>query len=220
MRKAKKRKRSLRERNKLVEQWSGLTVAMVKKIWHKKVIRKLGFKDAVQVGMFGLISSASNWDKKKGILFSTYAAKGIIRSIFRVAYIQQSLVMLPHTRPTPENLVPYVEQAKRCYLCSVLPELEDERASLCPLQQADIDVERAKLREAISLLDERNGEVFSDWLDGKKTVHIALEYGISKQRVHQLLHNAIRDVYSLLKNRDSDESLLPTSLLQMRNYER
>ncbi len=219
MKEQKRRRRSLKARNKLVEQWSGLPAAMVKKVWHKRVIKRLGFEDAVQVGMFGLIASAAKYDATRGAKFSTYAAKGILRAIFKVAYTQQSLVMLPETRPTPESLAPYVDQAKHCYLCSVLPEIEDKKATWCFLAEEDHRIERAKLDKAISMLGERNGQVFADWLRGKKTIRIAAEQGVSKQRIHQLLHNAIKKIFSLLKNRDSDEDLLPTTLLQVNHHE-
>lgn len=77
--------RNLDARNLLVMKYERLPYYVAGRMWKSKLIRNLGYDDAVQIGYIKLIRAAELWEEGRGVEFMTYAYRSIQLGIYCAA---------------------------------------------------------------------------------------------------------------------------------------
>lgn len=78
-------RRSLEERNALVEKYYYLPRYVWKRMQYRADVKRLGPDDGESAGWEGLIRAAHDFDESRGLQFTTYAYRWVLQSLLRAA---------------------------------------------------------------------------------------------------------------------------------------
>lgn len=175
-------KGDINSRNRIIEVNIGLIINEAKK-WAGSI----GYEDAFQEGVTGIIKAINKFDVKKGFKFSTYAIFWIRQAIYRYYVNSCFLIRLPIYKYEEKG-----DKPKIVYL--------DNPDMYLELSKNAKDVELSLDIELFDFLNEREKYVLQMWLNGYDGQIIAKKLEISRERVRQIRVKALEKIRLNLDN--------------------
>jgi RNA polymerase sigma factor (sigma-70 family) len=179
------------ERNALAAKNIGLVGGVLRRRFGGRdgavVLRCGGWDDAFQAGCLGLLRAAELFDELQGKKFSTYAEWWIVRAVQHCASRQCGAMTVPHRLGArhPDKVPP---EAKAAMQPVVSVEAAGESGRR-PEDKRPPDVNGLlDLRDAMACLTRREKSLVRlHFRDGKTYVQIGKRYGLSRERIRQLM---------------------------------
>lgn len=163
-------RRSIADRNALVEEWAGLPLFVWKRC--KQALAPVTEEDALAYGTFALIRAAELFDETRGFKFTTYAVWAIRKEMFKArkyAYTGRETIYRQATRNAAS-----------------LDRLEDQRRKPLALEDQEF------LDKNIALLPRRQRDLLRLHFWERMTYEaIGKRWKLTKQRVQQIARSAI-----------------------------
>jgi RNA polymerase nonessential primary-like sigma factor len=212
-----KSRRSIAERNALVEQWIGLASFVARRI----SVSRLTPDEMLRAGEDGLLRAAELWDETRGVRFNTYAYRCIHHAIWK-ANRMALLIHVPENMQRVGKLCPgwaatrerHGEAARRAMRVGRLrcePKAQPpggnedewgvrEPASPEPLRD-DVDADDlADLEAAMAKLTEKQRDVLRMRVWQEMTLAQTGEaMGLTRERVRQIQKEAVKRLRELMQ---------------------
>lgn len=193
----KRRRRSIAERNKLVEQWIGLPGFVIKKLWNIKGIRRIGFDELMSLGFVALIRAAEYYDEKREgkAAFNNYAYCSIRNLYFdSINSYTPTCIKLPSRmfrKDYPVSAAVF-KQAKRALVKIDVAEAEGKASAMDVVAEAGLKDECQRVVKALHSLPKRLYAVLHKaCFLGKTLKQIGEEMGFTRARAGQLKIEAL-----------------------------
>ncbi len=185
------------ERQRLIEENTGLAWLMAFQLWPSPRIRRLGdFEDVLQTAFAGLCRAADYYDPNRGIKFSTYACKVIRQNLLAASLTEGGTIRLP------QNALRILGESRERVRAALVGRrsLDAVRDMAAPAGGEGTDLELVQL--ALGLLTKDELRIVKEhFFQGQTYQTIGARLKISKQAVETRCKVALRRVGRQLRRR-------------------
>jgi RNA polymerase sigma factor (sigma-70 family) len=168
-------------------------------------------EDLVAEGVLGLFEAASRFDPGHGVKFSTYASWWVLKRMRESLGAHASIVRVPRYRRDDGSVRPFardlsLEEPARAGGTLALHDVLAETATPLPDEHLVREAGRRRLERLLGALPPRHREVLARrfGLDGRRPeplATLAAEFGLSRERIHQIEREAIERLRRLMRRR-------------------
>lgn len=172
---------------------------------------RVSTEDLVAEGVLGLFEAASRFDPAHGVKFSTYASWWILKRMRESLGANASIVRIPRYRRDDGSSRPYIrdvslEEPARVGGTLSLHDVLAESSIPRPDDELVREDGRRRLERLLESLPARHREVLVRrfGLDGRRPeplAALAAEFGLSRERIHQIEREAIERLRRLMRRR-------------------
>jgi RNA polymerase sigma factor (sigma-70 family) len=172
---------------------------------------RVSTEDLAAEGVLGLFEAASRFDPLHGVKFSTYASWWILKRMRESLAANASIVRLPRHRredgaPRPSIRDVSLEEPARFGSTLSLHDVLAETSIPLPDEQLVREDGRLRVEGLLGALPPRHREVLERrfGLDGRHAeplATLASEFGLSRERIHQIEREAIERLRRLMRRR-------------------
>lgn len=172
---------------------------------------RVSTEDLAAEGVLGLFEAASRFDPGHGVKFSTYASWWILKRMREAMAANTSIVRVPRHRrddgvPRPSIRDVSLEEPARFGSTLSLHDVLAETSVPLPDEHLVREDGRLRVERLLRALPPRHREVLERrfGLDGRLAeplATLALEFGLSRERIHQIEREAIERLRRLLRRR-------------------